>query len=111
MYRKVNFGWAVRTAAFIFLAMLAIANVFLRSGLKHNPKPFRIMDFVNPLKELRFILVSMACFMIFLGVFLPGNFIVLDAVRHGMNSNLAFYLLAVLNGVRYDPPLPAKIIK
>ncbi|OKL57666.1 hypothetical protein UA08_06944 [Talaromyces atroroseus] len=99
MYRKVNFGWAVRTAAFIFLGLLAIANVFLRSALKHKPKPFRVTDFVSPLKEPRFILVSMACFMIFLGVFLPGNFIVLDAIRHGMNANLAFYLLAVLNGV------------
>jgi hypothetical protein len=58
------------------------------------------MDFVNPLKEPRFMLVSMACFMIFLGVFLPGNFIVLDAVHHGMNGSLAFYLLAVLNAVR-----------
>ena len=100
MYRRVNFGWAIRTAAFIFLGLLVIPNVFLRSALKHNPKPFRIMDFVNPLKELRFILVSMACFMIFLGVFLPGNFVVLSAVHHGMNPNLAFYLLAVLNGVR-----------
>jgi hypothetical protein len=54
------------------------------------------MDFVNPLKKLRIILVSMACFMIFLMVFFPGNFIVLDALHREMSGRLAFYLLVVL---------------
>ncbi|KAH8807190.1 major facilitator superfamily domain-containing protein [Xylogone sp. PMI_703] len=99
MNRKVSFGWAIRTTAFIFLGLLIISNTLLRSALKHTPKPFNIMDFVNPLKEPRFVLVSMACFMIFLSVFQPSTFIVLDAVRHGMSNDTAFYLIAVLNAV------------
>lgn len=38
--------------------------------------------------------------MIFLGVFLPGNFNVLDAVHHEMSGSVAFCLLVVLNAVR-----------
>ncbi len=65
------------------------------------------MDFVKPLlwKGAPIsMLVSMACFMIFLRVFLPGNFIVFfDAVKWPeWIGSLAFTFLLVLNAVRWD---------
>jgi hypothetical protein len=99
MYRKVDFDWVFRTREFVFFGLLVIADCFLRSTPKHKPKSFNFMDFVNPLKDLRIILVSMTCFMIFLMVFFPGNSIVLDALHRGMSGRLAFYLLVVLNAV------------
>ena len=80
--------------------MLIIANALVRSALKHQPKRFHIKEFINPLKEPRFILVSLACFMTFLAVFLPGTFIVLDSISKGMSNGLAFYLIPILNAVR-----------
>lgn len=100
LYPTVGFGWAVRTVAFIFLGLLAISNVFLKSRLTHKPKPFRVMEFIEPLKEARFSLVSSANFFFFLGVFIPNNFIILSALRIGMSNYLAGYLLAILNAVR-----------
>lgn len=44
-----------------------------------------------------FDLVSTGCFVFFLGMFLPFNYIILEAVHYGMSPNLAQYLPSILN--------------
>ncbi|MCJ1457942.1 hypothetical protein MMC28_008311 [Mycoblastus sanguinarius] len=94
-----GFGWAMRAAAFLILGLLIYANLTLKSRLPPMPKPWSIMDFINPLRELPFFLTVFASFLFFFGMFLPFTFIILSAEYNGMGTNLAGYLLAVLNAV------------
>ena len=88
----------------MILGMLTIANLFLKSRLKHVPKPFRVMEFVSNFKEIRFVFVSMASFFFFLGIFLPTNFIILQGQANGVSRTLSPYLLPILNAARYALP-------
>ena len=58
------------------------------------------MEFIRPLTELPFFLLTLSCFLIFMGMFLPINFIILYAIKQGMSLRLAGYLIAILNASR-----------
>jgi hypothetical protein len=100
VYHKLNFGWALRVTGFAFLALLALANILIKPRLKPMPKKLQVMTFIDPLKEPPFALLTLACFSFAMAVYLPGTFIILDAISKGMNSNLASYLLSILNASR-----------
>ena len=57
------------------------------------------MAFVRPLGEPAFGLLVLASFLIFFGLFLPLNFVILQALTVGTDPDLASYLLAILNAV------------
>lgn len=59
------------------------------------------MEFIVPLKEVPFTLTTIGSFLFFLGMFLPFNYIIVQARADGMSTNLSSYLLAILNAVRY----------
>jgi MFS family permease len=96
---QVGFPWAMRTAAFLILFMLIIANLTLKSRLAPNPRRFDIMDFIRPMKELPFDVVMLASFLTFFGIFIPFNYIILQAQAAGMSQELSSYILAIVNGV------------
>jgi len=52
---------------------------------------------VTPLLEPPFALLVFGSFFIFFGIFLPFNFVILQAQAEGMSLNLSSYLLAILN--------------
>ena len=95
---RIGFPWAMRVAAFLILGMLILANLTVKSRIPPSPRPFRFMDFVAPLYEIPFTLIVLASFFFFFGIFLPFNYIILEApVVAGMSPDLASYLLAILN--------------
>lgn len=91
--------WSIRAAAFLILGLLIYANLTVKSRLPPQPKPWNIMKFIKPLREVPFFLTVLASFAFFFGMFLPFNFIILSAESNGMSANLAGYLVAVLNAV------------
>ncbi|EKG10409.1 Major facilitator superfamily [Macrophomina phaseolina MS6] len=95
----VSFGWTVRTIAFLFLGLLAIACLSCKSRLNHTPKPFVPLEFVKPLADMRFLTLALGSFFFFWGIFLPTNYIILYAEAHGMSDSLANYQLAILNAM------------
>ncbi|KAJ5174344.1 MFS transporter asaE [Penicillium canariense] len=94
---QVGFPWAMRICAFLILALLAVSNLTLKSRLTHTKKPFDIMNFVRPLKDLKFVVTVAACFCFFWGMFLPFTFVITQAQRYGMSQNLSQYLIPILN--------------
>ncbi|MCJ1376027.1 hypothetical protein MMC20_007265 [Loxospora ochrophaea] len=94
---EIGFPWAMRTAAFIILALLIFGNLTVKSRIPPSPKPLRIMDFITPLTELPFALLVASAFIFFLGFFIPFNYIILSAAQYGMSPNLASYLISILN--------------
>lgn len=104
---KIRFGWTMRTVAFIILGLLVIANITVKSRLVHTVKPFTVMEFIVPLQEPAFLLVSLASFFFFFGTFLPFNFLILQGQSEGMSIDLSNYLIPILNAARYVSNLPS----
>jgi hypothetical protein len=100
VYREANFGWALRATGFVFLGLLIIANIFVKSRLKPTPTKLDVVAHVRPLKEPPFALVTLGCFFFAMAVYLPGTFIILDAISKGVQISLASYLLSILNASR-----------
>ncbi|CAL8577887.1 hypothetical protein XPA_003699 [Xanthoria parietina] len=96
---RAGFPWAMRGAAFLLLALLIYANLTVRSRLPPSPKPWSLMEFVLPFRELTFSLVVFASFLFFAGMFLPFTFVILSAQHDGMSERLAAYLVPILNAV------------
>lgn len=94
---RAGFPWAMRGAAFLLLALLIYANLTVRSRLPPSPKPWSLMEFVLPFRELPFSLVVFASFLFFAGMFLPFTFVILSAQHDGMSERLAAYLVPILN--------------
>jgi hypothetical protein len=54
-------------------------------------------DFIKPFTEVPFSLLVVGGFIIFLGGFLPFNYIIVQAREQGMSENLASYLVSIVN--------------
>ncbi|KAK3319545.1 major facilitator superfamily domain-containing protein [Cercophora scortea] len=99
MIESVGFGWALRTVAFLFLFLLAIACLTVKSRLPPSPKPFVLADYFSGFLEPAYTLTVVAEFLFFWGVFLPFNYIILQAERQGMDPTLVPYILPIINAV------------
>lgn len=62
MIKEVGFGWAMRTCAFIILGLMIFANLFLKSRIPPNKRPFSFMAFIRPLRELNMVLITFSMF-------------------------------------------------
>lgn len=94
---RVGFGWAMRSTAFLFMGLLAIANLTLKPRLPPSQKKFDIKDFLMPFKEPAFLLLTIAAFLIYLGSLLPFVFIIVQAKALGVSPQLAEYMLSIIN--------------
>lgn len=90
-----------RTFAFMILGLLLIAFATVRSRLPPQTREFKLHVFVDPMKDLRFTMLIISSFLFFLGLFIPINFIEVEAMANGMSVRLSSYLLAMLNAARY----------
>jgi predicted MFS family arabinose efflux permease len=100
MIVEVGFPWAMRAVAFLFLLMLGIACLTVRSRLPPRPRPLVVAEYLAGLKEPKFVLTCLASFFFFWGMFLPFNYIILQAQDAGMSPSLVPYLLPIINAVR-----------
>lgn len=94
---RIGFGWTMRSLAFLLLGLVIIGNLTVRSRLPPLKRPFILKDFVTPYTEPAFLLLTIGVWFVYLGGFLPFNFIIVQAKAQGMSARLAGYLVAVLN--------------
>ncbi|KAK3313007.1 major facilitator superfamily domain-containing protein [Apodospora peruviana] len=99
MIQRVGFPWTMRTIAFLFLFLLSITCATVKTRLPPTPKPIALKDFVSGFRELPFALTVLASFLFFWGVFLPFNYILLQAQRQGLDPAIIPYLLPIINAV------------
>jgi predicted MFS family arabinose efflux permease len=100
MIDEVGFPWAMRAVAFLFLLMLGIACVTVKSRLPPRPRPLVVSEYLAGFKEPKFLLTCLGTFFFFWGMFLPFNYILLQAQSAGMSPTLVPYLLPIINAVR-----------
>ncbi|KAG8710106.1 hypothetical protein FRC09_000303 [Ceratobasidium sp. 395] len=98
---KSGFGWGVRSTAFVVLGCLVAANLMMKTRLppKTNQAPPDIKGIVT---HGVFQLTVLGSFLIMLGIWFPIFYIqaspvLLFAVIHDIDAELAFYSLTILN--------------
>ncbi|KAF3763283.1 MFS general substrate transporter [Cryphonectria parasitica EP155] len=96
---QVGFPWTMRAVAFIFLGLLSVTCVTVKSRLPPQPKPLRLKDYTGGFTEPAFALTLAANFLFYWGMFIPYNYILLQARAAGMSENLIDYLIPILNAV------------
>ncbi|TVY37032.1 Fujikurins efflux protein [Lachnellula subtilissima] len=94
---KVGFGWTMRICAFAMLILLVFGILTVRSRIPPMPKPFEFGSYYQPFKEAPFVLTTIASFIFYLGLFLPINYIQVQALSYGVKSSLADNLIPILN--------------
>ncbi|KAL2694538.1 hypothetical protein Neosp_001121 [[Neocosmospora] mangrovei] len=99
MIKEVGFPWMMRTMAFMFLFLLGISCFTVKSRLPPRPKPFVFMEYINGLREPRMAITVIGFFFFMWGMFLPFNYVLLQAEAAGMSPTLIPYLLPILNAV------------
>lgn len=94
---RIGFGWSMRIVAFIMLSLLIFGNLAVKSRLPPSKRRVKFQDFVQPFKEPAFALLVVGAFFVYLGGFLPFTFIIVQAEAEGMSSQLAGYLVPIVN--------------
>ncbi|ORY10188.1 putative MFS monocarboxylate transporter [Clohesyomyces aquaticus] len=94
---RIVFTWTVRTIAFVLIPMQTLAIFTVKSRLAHKTRVFNIADFIKPLKDVAFVLNSLACLFGMLGMLIPFNFLELSAAVSGVLGNITVYLLPMVN--------------
>jgi hypothetical protein len=100
---QLGFGWAMRSTAFLFLGLLVLGNIFIKARLPPANQGFQFKEFLAPFLEVPFVLLTAGSFFIYLGGFLPFTFVIVQARADGMSTQLATYLVSILNGASYVP--------
>ncbi|KAL4807913.1 major facilitator superfamily domain-containing protein [Aspergillus unguis] len=94
---QTGFGWAMRTCAFVILALLIIANLTVRTYRPIQPRKVTRAELTKPFRETQFILLIVGMFLFTYGFYAPINYLPAQAIATGISPNLAQYLLPILN--------------
>ncbi|KAF8903979.1 MFS general substrate transporter, partial [Mucidula mucida] len=97
--RVTSFDNAIRATAALATVLLVCANLIMRTAYQgtHRRALCEIKVLKEVLKDAAFMVsIAGACF-VCLGLFFPYFYLQLYAIDKGIDSNLAFYALAILN--------------
>lgn len=98
---RLGFPWAMRIIGFVICTFLIVINLTVKSRIKHTSKPFRTAAYVTPFREPCFCLLALSLSLFVFGLFIPMNFLVVQAQSKGMSRTLSEYLIPILNAARY----------
>ncbi|PTB62409.1 MFS general substrate transporter [Trichoderma citrinoviride] len=96
---RLGFPWMMRTVALMFTVLLAVSCLTVKSRLPPRPRRFVLGEYVDNLKDVRLVAIAVAAFFFMMGMFLPFNYVILQAQRAGFSPALVPYLLPILNAV------------
>ncbi|KAJ5917668.1 MFS general substrate transporter [Penicillium verhagenii] len=94
---EIGYGWAMRVAAFLIMFLLAITALTVRSRVPPRPRKMDKDTLLRPFKEVKMVLLVLGFVFLTFGVFIPIDYVVVQALSAGMSSNLAQYLVSMLN--------------
>lgn len=96
---SLGFGWTIRIMGFWFLAFMVVACLTVKSRLPPRPRPFNIMEYLSPMTELTLAVTILGNFFFMTGMFIPFNYVILQAKAAGVSPSLVPYLVPILNAV------------
>jgi len=97
---KIGFGWTMRAMGLLCFCLCATACVLVTSRLSPKPQPLRRKDYTQPFKDKVSALVFLGCFFFFGGMFVPQNYVLVQARAAGFDEGLVVYLIPVWSAAR-----------
>ncbi|KAG9250560.1 major facilitator superfamily domain-containing protein [Emericellopsis atlantica] len=94
---EIGFPWMIRTVAFVFLVLQLIVCVTVKSRLPPRPKPFVLAEYLEGFRQPTMVLLVAGFFALYLGLFLPFTYVLLQAEAAGTPERIIPYLLSMLN--------------
>ncbi|KAF7558189.1 hypothetical protein G7Z17_g122 [Cylindrodendrum hubeiense] len=97
LIEEVGYGWAMRICGFLILALLIVANLTVRAFHPPNPKKITPAQLAKPFHEPEFVLLIAGFFLFTYGIYVPINYLPVQALAAGMDTGLIEYLIPILN--------------
>ncbi|EIN13004.1 MFS general substrate transporter [Punctularia strigosozonata HHB-11173 SS5] len=98
LFSRIGFHGAVRASGYMILGCLVIANLTMRTRIPPRkaggPMPTSLKTLFS---DVAYVLTITGSFFCQITVYFPAFYIQLYAVEHGVDLNLAFYSVAILN--------------
>ncbi|KAF4339304.1 monocarboxylate transporter 2 [Fusarium beomiforme] len=97
LIKQVGYGWSMRICAFMILGLLIIANLTIKAN--HPPRPQKISraQLAKPFREPEFIFCTIGFFLFTYGLFVPIDYLPVQALSVDMDPNLVQYVIPILN--------------
>ncbi|KAF3764668.1 putative monocarboxylate permease [Cryphonectria parasitica EP155] len=92
----IGFGWTMRACALFIFILAVVANLTVSSRVPPTPRRFHVKEYIEPFQSNSYRLLSLSMLM-YLGLFLPLTYIILQARQEGMSEYLAGKLVVVIN--------------
>ncbi|KAF2765456.1 MFS general substrate transporter [Teratosphaeria nubilosa] len=97
LFPKVGWGWATRVQGFIFIILLIVANLLIRSRLPPKPGGSVLPDF-KVFRQPAFLLATVGTYFLEWGLFIPITYLASFALQsHAMSSSFSFQIIAIFN--------------
>ena len=97
---ELSFGWAMRISAFLILALLIVANLTVKAYRPPIPRKLTLAQFIKPFTEIKFVLLAFGVLLFTFGLYVPIDYIPVEAASAGMRPGLVEYLVPILNAAR-----------
>jgi len=98
---EVGFAWTVRIAGFMMLALTGLACLTIRTPVNpatsSSSQPQRRLIDTSLFKKPTLILMSVSLAFIYMGLFSPFFYVTPYTVSLGLDANIAFYMISILN--------------
>jgi len=98
-YGRVGFAWGVRASGFLNLGVMICALAMMRTRLPGKNAGGLGAAVKRFARDPPYILAVFGAFLVIMGLFFPVFFLQLYSIQHGINTNISFYSLAILNGL------------
>ncbi|KAF4965700.1 hypothetical protein FSARC_6540 [Fusarium sarcochroum] len=97
LIKQVGFGWSMRICAFMILGLLIVANLTVKSF--HPPRPQKVSgaQMLKPFREPEFVFCILGFFFFTYGIFVPIDYLPVQALQAGVNPHIVQYLIPILN--------------
>lgn len=102
LIKEVGFPWAMRICAFLILGLLIIAILTVDAFNPPKFQPITLKRMVAPFTEFQFTCVCFGLLLFTFGLYVPINFVSVEAAAGGVDPNLVLYMVPILNAGRYD---------
>ena len=96
LFPKIGFAWSTRVMGFVFLVLLTIGNMFIRSRLPPKPGGSFLPDF-RIFRKVPFSLTTAGVLFVEWGLFVPLSYMSSYALAHGFSTGFSYQILAIIN--------------
>ncbi|TKA64516.1 hypothetical protein B0A55_11306 [Friedmanniomyces simplex] len=97
LFPKVGWAWALRIQGFIFIVLVALANLLIKSRLPPRPGGTVLPDF-RIFRQPAFAIVTIGTYFLEWGLFIPITYLTSYSLASGaMSQTFAYQVIAIFN--------------